>query len=74
MIKTLNFKAEFIVARKKIDIFRRRHNNNEDIFYNEIITRLFERKLHKQNNVIFFQNVAINLSNIILHLLQLLIL
>ena len=53
-LKNLEFKAEFIVARKRLDIFTKRHQRNEDIFYNEIITRLFERKLHKSNNVIYF--------------------
>jgi hypothetical protein len=54
MIKTLDFKAEFIVARKRIDVFTKRHKRNEDIFYNEIISRLFEKNLHHKNNIIYF--------------------
>ena len=55
LIKTLEFKAEFVVARKRLDIFAKRHERNEDIFYNEIISRLFERKLHLHDNVIYFE-------------------
>ena len=46
MIKALDFKAEFIVARKRVDVFTKRHKRNEDIFYNEIVARLFEKNLH----------------------------
>jgi hypothetical protein len=53
-IQSLDFKAEFIVARKKIDIFTKRHKRNENVFYNEIVSRLFENKLHTQNNIICF--------------------
>ena len=52
MIKTLDFKAEFIVARKRIDVFTKRHKRNENIFYNEIVSRLFEKNLHHKNNTI----------------------
>jgi hypothetical protein len=54
VIKTLDFKAEFIVARKRVDIFTKRHQRNETIFYNELVSRLFENKLHTQNNIIYF--------------------
>ena len=54
LIKKLDFKAEFIVARKKVEVFSKRHKRNEDIFYNELITRLFEKKLHDGNNIIYF--------------------
>lgn len=54
MIKTLDFKAQFIVARKKLDIFTKRHSKKEDIFYSEIVSRLFERVLHQSNNIIYF--------------------
>ncbi len=39
LIKRLDFKAEFIVARKRLDVFSKRHKRNEDIFYHEIVTR-----------------------------------
>jgi hypothetical protein len=54
LIKKLDFKAEFIVARKRLDVFTKRHKKNEDIFYNEIVTKLFEKKLHQKNNIIYF--------------------
>ncbi len=50
----LDFKAQFIVARKRLDVFISRHKKNEDIFYNEIVSRLFERSLHKNDNIIYF--------------------
>jgi len=53
-IKSLDFKAQFIVARKRLDIFQKRHKKNEHIFYNEIVSRLFEKSLHKNQNVIYF--------------------
>jgi hypothetical protein len=53
-IETLSFKAEFIVARKRVDIFTKRHQCNENIFYNELVSRLFENKLHTQDNMICF--------------------
>jgi hypothetical protein len=53
-LESLDFKAEFIVARKRLDVFTKRHKRSEDVFYNEIIARLFERKLHKQDNIIYF--------------------
>ncbi|MDR1323123.1 MAG: DUF3800 domain-containing protein [Candidatus Margulisbacteria bacterium] len=54
VIKSLDFKAEFIVARKRVDIFTKRHKRNENVFYNEIVSRLFENKLHTQDNIICF--------------------
>ena len=54
MIKNLDFKAEFIVARKRIDVFTKRHKRDENIFYNEIVSRLFEKNLHHKNNIIYF--------------------
>jgi hypothetical protein len=54
LIKALDIKAQFIVARKRLDVFNKRHKKNENIFYNEIVTRLFERSLHKNNNLIYF--------------------
>lgn len=53
-LKELNFKAEFIVARKIEKIFLSRHKSNLQNFYDDLITKLFENKLHKNNNVIYF--------------------
>lgn len=54
LLKTLPFKCQFIVARKRLDIFIKRHQKNENIFYNEIITRLLENKLHKSDCILYF--------------------
>lgn len=54
LIKTLDFKAQFIVARKKEEIFSKRHKKSESTFYNEIASRLLENKMHQHNNVIYF--------------------
>lgn len=53
-LKKLDFKAQFVVARKRIDVFTKRHKRDENIFYNEIVSRLFERSLHKTDNIIYF--------------------
>lgn len=42
------------MARKRLDVFTKRHQKNENIFYNEIITRLLENKLHKSDCSIYF--------------------
>jgi hypothetical protein len=55
LIKNLDFKAEFIVARKNEKIFLKRHKGKENLFYDEMIIRLFQNKLHKtKNNKIYF--------------------
>ncbi len=54
MIKNLDFQAEFVVAKKTADIFIKRHKRDENIFYNEIVSKLFEKNLHQQNNIIYF--------------------
>ena len=46
MILKLNFKAEFIVARKIESIFKKRHKSKENIFYDDLLAKLFENKLH----------------------------
>jgi len=55
LIVQLDFTAEFIVARKKEDIFRKRHKGKENIFYDDLIAKLFENKLHQaERNIIYF--------------------
>lgn len=54
LIKTLEFKSQFVVARKREEVFIKRHKKNENIFYNEIVSRLLEKKLHLNNNIIYF--------------------
>ncbi len=47
--------AEFIVARKKEEIFRKRHKGKENIFYDDLVAKLFENKLHQaERNIIYF--------------------
>lgn len=46
LIASFNFKAEFIVARKKEKIFKKRHRGNPNVFYDDIIVKLFTNKLH----------------------------
>jgi len=46
LIKELDFKAEFIVGRKRENIFKKRHKSKEEIFYNDLVSKLFENKLH----------------------------
>ncbi|OGY30951.1 MAG: hypothetical protein A3C02_01130 [Candidatus Andersenbacteria bacterium RIFCSPHIGHO2_02_FULL_45_11] len=45
-IVSLDFKAEFIVARKIESIFTKRHNRRENVFYDDLLAKLFENKLH----------------------------
>lgn len=45
-IANLDFKAEFIVARKIESIFIKRHQRRENIFYDDLLAKLFENKLH----------------------------
>lgn len=55
LIVSLDFKAEFFVARKIEKIFLRRHKGKANIFYDDLIIKLFENKLHKNGrNVIYF--------------------
>lgn len=51
----LDFKAEFVVARKRADIFNKRHQRKENIFYDDLVAKLFENKLHTSvRNKIYF--------------------
>lgn len=55
LISTLDFKAEFIVARKKENIFKQKHSKSENVFYDDIFAKLFENKLHRtKQNVIYY--------------------
>lgn len=54
-IALLDFKAEFFVARKIESIFTGRHKGKENLFYDDLIAKLFENKLHKSDkSVIYF--------------------
>lgn len=55
MIINLPFTAEFIVARKIETIFQRRHKSKSSLFYHDLISKLFENKLHlATENYIYF--------------------
>ncbi len=55
LIKALDFKAEFVVGRKIESIFKKRHKDREGLFYNDMVSKLFENKLHVANkNYIYF--------------------
>lgn len=55
LIKNLDFKAELVVGRKKENIFKQRHRGNESVFYNDLVSKLFENKLHvAQENHVYF--------------------
>lgn len=54
LLKTLDFKTEFVVARKRLDVFKKRHNKNENLFYMDIFHHLFKNQLHKQDAKIYF--------------------
>ena len=54
-ILNLDFTAEIFVARKIENIFKKRHQRNQDKFYDDLVSKLFENKLHlAKHNEIFF--------------------
>ncbi|MFC1495816.1 DUF3800 domain-containing protein [Candidatus Margulisiibacteriota bacterium] len=54
-IHKLPFKSEIVVARKKERIFIGRHNRDENVFYDDLISKLFQNQLHRSSsNVIYF--------------------
>jgi hypothetical protein len=46
----LDFKAQFVVARKIEQVFRKRFNCNENKFYDHLISSLFQNVLHRYSN------------------------
>lgn len=54
-IVNLDFSAEIFVGRKIQNIFNKRHHGKENEFYDDLITKLFENKLHlAKHNEIYF--------------------
>jgi hypothetical protein len=54
-VTKLPFKSEFIVARKKENIFIKRHQKKPNLFYDDLISKLLQNHLHKsKSNVIYF--------------------
>lgn len=55
LIASLDFSAEIYVARKIENIFVKRHHHSENEFYDDLISKLFENKLHiAAENKIYF--------------------
>ncbi|MCL4871965.1 MAG: DUF3800 domain-containing protein [Anaerolineae bacterium] len=54
-LATLDFRAQFVVARKSERIFLNQFGGNEGVFYDSLITRLFQNVLHRyqRNSIIF---------------------
>lgn len=51
----LNFKAEFIVARKIETVFRSKHKGKPNLFYDDLISKLFQNQLHSsKQNIVYF--------------------
>lgn len=54
-LRDLDFKAQFVVARKIERVFRTTFHGSETRFYNRLVSQLFENTLHRyQNNRIYF--------------------
>lgn len=51
----LDFSAQLIVARKQEPMFRTRYRGNQDAFYDDLVSRLFENRLHlaEHNHITF---------------------
>jgi len=55
LIAGLEFHAQFVVARKIERVFRNNFQSKENDFYDHLITRLFESKLHlHEKNIIYY--------------------
>ena len=55
LLATLDFRAQFVVARKQERTFIKRFGGSENRFYDELISRLFQNVLHRyETNHIYF--------------------
>lgn len=55
LLAGLEFHAQFVVARKIERVFRNNFQSKENDFYDHLITRLFESKLHlHEKNIIYY--------------------
>ena len=54
-LATLNYRTQFVVARKVEKVFVHNHKKNPGRFYDDLIVGLFERVLHRyeQNTIVF---------------------
>lgn len=55
VIKELDFKTELIVGRKIQELFMKKHRRSENIFYDDLVAKLFQNKLHTsvQNKIYY---------------------
>lgn len=54
-VVSLDFKSEIIVARKLENVFISRHKKSPNLFYDDLVTKLFQNQLHTSaENVIYF--------------------
>src|SRR5262245_27064811 len=55
LLKTIEFKAQFVVSYNSEKIFRERHNSDENLYYDQMVGRLFSSVLHrcKTNKICF---------------------
>lgn len=56
LLKKIDFSLEIYVARKRVDIFQKKHNNNENEFYADILSHLLKNKLSKYSRLVL--NIA----------------
>ncbi len=51
----LDFSVQIVIARKLETIFKGKHGQSQDAFYNDLTSHLFERQLHlaKRNTILF---------------------
>jgi len=55
LLASLDFQAQFVVARKVERIFRNRFHARESEFYDELVSQLFQNLLHRyERNLIYF--------------------
>jgi len=55
LIRELPFKGEFIVARKLENVFIKRHRKSPNLFYDDLVSKLFQNQLHKsKENIIYY--------------------
>jgi hypothetical protein len=56
-IQRMQFSAQIVVARKDEDMFRKLYEANENKFYDDLVTKLFARQLHRSsdNYIVFAQ-------------------
>jgi hypothetical protein len=47
LIRSLDFKAQFVVCRKREDTFRARYKGKTSKFYDDLVTKLFQNVLHR---------------------------